>query len=233
MLVARVPADDRPGRPPTGPSPTGGPGGAPRPEAPLRLDELSRPMSKEQRAERRRQQRIQQRVKTASLVIIAVVLLGAIPGFLIVRDWTRDPVFNELDALSLPAWAAGEHTDAYSGSRLCIGTCRFRERTWQSEKAPDETQKAYDQALKEGGWRPRTEGVCPAPTDGIPTCWHRDEYVLDMWVRAPICETGPARPTLAPSPGSTPGRLPEAKKCPGSLVTVKVSNAVSYHPNAG
>ena len=53
-----------------------------------------------------------------------------------------------------------------------------------------------------------------------------------MWVRAPVCEEPPARPTAspaakAPSAGATPA-------CPGAYVTVKVFNAVSYNPgNAG
>jgi hypothetical protein len=180
--------------------------------------------------------RVAQRVKTLSLVLMAVLLLVAVPLYLFVRSASQDPVFNALDDLALPGWAAGTYTDAYSGSRLCIKACRFRERTWQSEKPPDDTQVAYDKALRGAGWRPRADGACPSMGEGgVASCWHRDEYVLDMWVRAPVCEEPPARPTTSPSPGAvvTPG-LPVAPKCPGSLVTVKVFNAVSYNPsNAG
>ena len=184
------------------------------------------------RTELRRQARVAQRVKTLSLVVIAVLLLGAVPIYLFVRSVTQDPVFNALDSLSLPTWAAGHHTDAYTGSRLCIKECRFRERTWQSERPPDETHAAFAAALTKDGWRPRTEGVCPAYPDGIPSCWHKDEYVLDMWVRAPVCEEPPARPTASPAAkASSAGATPA---CPGAYVTVKVFNAVSYNPgNAG
>ncbi len=28
------------------------------------------------------------------------------------------------------------------------------------------------------------------------TCWKKDEYVMDMWVRAPICDVPPPRPSI-------------------------------------
>jgi integrin beta 3 len=180
------------------------------------------------RTELRRQARVAQRAKVMSLVVIAVLLLGAIPIYLFVRTVTQDPVFNALDSLGLPTWAAGPHTDAYTGSRLCIKECRFRERTWQSERPPDETHLAYATALTDAGWRARTEGACPAYAEGIPSCWHKDEYVLDMWVRAPVCDEPPARPTSTPAAGQT---VPATPRCPGSYVTVKVFNAVSYDPS--
>ena len=52
----------------------------------------------------------------------------------------------------------------------------------------------------------QAEGV-----DGIETCWQRDEYVLDLWVRAAVCDVKNARPTVNPSqPAASPGK-PTAK----------------------
>ena len=130
---------------------------------------------------------------------------------------------HALDALPLPDWAAGQHDDARSGNRWCIKECRFRERTWQSARGPDDTQVAYVAALTKAGWRPRTEGTCPTYDDGIASCWHRDEYIMDLWVRAPVC--APTRPTAGAAGSTDP-----ADACAGSLATVKVYNAVSYRP---
>jgi len=173
----------------------------------------------------RRQARAAQQLKMLTLALVALVVLGAIPLYLGVRAATQDPVFEGLNALNLPDWADGEHTDASDGSRWCVKRCRFRERTWQSARAPDETQVAYDRALREAGWRPRTTD-CPTATEGAMTCWHRDEYLLDMWVRAPICETPPPRPTASATPGANPPS--QAPACPGALVTVKVQNSSDY-----
>jgi len=77
-------------------------------------------------------------------------------------------------------------------------------------------------------------GICPTAEEGVVTCWFHDEYLLDMWVRAPICITPPVRPTLSPQPApSSPGATPAAPgegppACPGALVTVKVFNSVGY-----
>jgi hypothetical protein len=211
-----------------------GPGGAPlAPPSPV--------VAAKKRAELRRQLRLAQRLKTMTLSAVVLLLLAAYPMFLAARQVSLDPVFVGLNSLELPDWAAGKATDASGGSRWCIGRCRFRERTWQSARPPDETLAAYQSALHDAGWRPRLTGICPTAQDGVVTCWYHDEYMLDMWVRAPICNTPPVRPTLAPtrtpartspSPGAEvttpPAEAPSA--CPGALVTVKVFNSVGYAP---
>jgi len=186
------------------------------------------------KAELRRQLRLAQRLKTMTLSAVVLMLLAAYPMFLVARQASLDPVFVGLDALELPSWARGEKSDASGGSRWCIGRCRFRERTWQSARPPEETQTAYQSALHGAGWRPRVGGICPTAEEGVVTCWFHDEYLLDMWVRAPICITPPVRPTLSPQPApSSPGATPAAPgegppACPGALVTVKVFNSVGY-----
>ena len=183
------------------------------------------------RAEMRRHLRTAQQLKSATLVLVAILLLAAYPAYLFTRSLTQDPVFGELDGLDLPSWAAVQHDDSFSGSRWCIQQCRYRERTWVSDKAPADTNTAYVDALNAAGWRVRTNGVCPTVDEGIATCWQRDAYVMDMWVRAPVCNVSPARPTTGPTPSPTASPLPAADDtCAAALVTVKVFNAIDYHP---
>jgi hypothetical protein len=184
------------------------------------------------RAEIKRQLRVAQQLKVATLLIVAMLLLAAYPVYLFIRSGTQDQVFGHLDSLDLPSWAATRHEDAAQGSRWCIGECRFHSRTWASERAPDETNSAYVTALEGAGWRPRTEGGCPLAVEGIASCWKRDEYVMDMWVRAPVCDVPPPRPTISANPkaSTTSGTTEreESTACPGALVTMQIYNAISY-----
>jgi hypothetical protein len=182
------------------------------------------------RAEIRKHLRIQQQLKSGTLVLVALLLLAAYPIYLFTRSVAEDPVVSELNALDLPGWAAIKHDDAASGSRWCIDQCRFRKRTWVSERKPDETNDAYVTALTDAGWRPRTDGNCPQVADGVASCWQRDEYVMDMWIRAPICDVPPPRPSItvavpSPDPSVAPAASP-TEPCPGALVTVEVRNAI-------
>jgi len=161
--------------------------------------------------------------------VVALLLLAAYPVFLFTRSIAQDPVLGQLDGLNLPSWANVQHSDVFSGSRWCIDQCRYRERTWVSQHDPQETNKVYVDALGAAGWRPRTDGVCPSVSDGLATCWKRDAYVMDMWVRAPICDLPPPRPVTSASPGATPAAPPPAAPgCPGALVTMRVWNAIDY-----
>ena len=164
-----------------------------------------------------------------------LALLGAVPLFLGVRAAARDPVFAGLDSLRLPTWAARIPVDEAHGSRWCIKQCRLRERTWQSERGPEETAAAYEKALRSAGWVPWLTPSCPAEgVEGYDTCWQRDEYVLDLWTRDAPCDLA----NVAPAPGTSPsapdpnvsqpiptptGSEPPAT-CTGSLVTAKVAN---------
>jgi len=183
------------------------------------------------RAEIRKQLRIAQQLKVGTLMLVAVLLLAAYPVYLFTREVAQDPVIGQLDALDLPAWADLQHEDAASGSRWCIKECRFRERTWASGRLPEETEKQYEDSLGAAGWRPRTVGDCPQVEEGAATCWKRDEYVMDMWVRAPICDIPPPRPGVSTGPSGSPAvadtPAPSAT-CPGALVTMKVFNAIDY-----
>jgi hypothetical protein len=178
----------------------------------------------------------------ATLSLIVAVVLGAPVGFLAIRGATRDPVFADLDAMNLPTWASLKHQDEASGSRWCIRECRFRERTWESARTPDQTAVAFEKALRGDGWVSWKAPGCPAEgIEGYDTCWQRDEYVLDLWVREPVCDVKPVRPTVGPVPGASAVPAPGASVgasgqpsagtapgCPGSIATAKVFNRIAF-----
>ena len=162
--------------------------------------------------------------------MVLLALLGAVPLFLGVRAAARDPVFAGLDSLRLPTWAARIPVDEAHGSRWCIKQCRLRERTWQSERGPEETAAAYEKALRSAGWVPWLTPSCPAEgVEGYDTCWQRDEYALDLWTRQPPCYARTARPTdpaVVPSTAAS-GQPPAPPGCEGSVVTARVYNRVA------
>lgn len=177
----------------------------------------------------RRQLREQRRLRIAALGIVVLLLLGAVPLFLAIRSATSDPVFRSLDSLSVPGWAAVETTDGVSGSRWCFIECRFRERITRSERGPEETAQAYERALTEDGWRPWKVAYCPEqPVEGRYSCWRRDELTLDLWVRQPPCAADPERnrPSVAPSGAEGAPEPATEQECSGSVVSVKVRNAI-------
>lgn len=155
-------------------------------------------------------------------MLASLLVLGALPLYFGIRAVTRDPVFNALDALDVPDWAATEVADGVSGSRWCLIECRFRERVITSERHWEETAGVYRRALAEAGWRPWQVALCPADeeVEGDYTCWRRDELTLDLWVRPPACVADIGLPTT--EPGST-----DTAECDGSLVSVKVRNAIA------
>ncbi|MEV1290541.1 hypothetical protein [Micromonospora sp. NPDC049679] len=173
--------------------------------------------------------REQRRLRTLALVMVSLLILGALPLYFGIRAATRDPVFNALDGLSVPAWAAVQTDDKVNGSRWCLIECRFRERTAESEKAPEETAQVYEKALAGAGWQPWKAALCPGqPVEGHYTCWKRDELTLDLWVRQPSCVEDPLRlrPTVGPT-GAPATPAPGAEdQCEGALVSVKVRNAI-------
>jgi hypothetical protein len=187
------------------------------------------------RSELRKQLRAKRRLRVITLVSLSVVVLGLLPLLFGIRASTRDPVFTSIDALDLPAWAATGVQDQSSGSRWCFLECRFRERTAQSQRSFAETGKVYSAALTEAGWQRWKVNGCPdqpiRPQDGTYTCWRRDEFTLDLWVRLPECAVDAIAqqdPAALPTPGAD-GIVPTAdpKKCVGSTVSLKVQNAIT------
>ncbi len=155
------------------------------------------PRGRTARLELRRQLRQVQRLRLATLALVTLVLLGALPAFIVIRSVTRDPGAKALETLAVPAWAEQAPQDHSIGSRWCLGTCRVRERTSRSARTPDQTQAAYATALRTAGWRAWPVVGCP-PRDvpGEYTCWRHDEYTLDLWVRSPKCDGAGCPPAV-------------------------------------
>ncbi|TCB95399.1 hypothetical protein E0H26_20360 [Micromonospora zingiberis] len=173
----------------------------------------------------RRQGAGNQRLRAIVLAVVSVLLLGAVPAFFGLRAEDRDPVFASLDELDVPAWAAVDPVDDVSGSRWCLLDCRLRERTVNSERPPEDTAQVYESALSQDGWQPWKPAYCPEQEEkGSYTCWRRDELTLDLWVRPPTC----VPPPVDGEPAVVPSLDPEtaAEECTGSLVSVKVRNAI-------
>jgi hypothetical protein len=180
--------------------------------------------------ELRTKMRTQRRLRVVTLLSLAVVVLVVLPAFFGLRSATSDPMFGSLDSLSVPAWAAKQVQDNGSGSRWCFMDCRFREREAQSDKPFKETTAAYTAALTSAGWHSWKVSECPEteiPADqGTYSCWKRDEFTLDLWVRLPECavdQVAAQDPAALPSTAPTPS----TKKCVGSTVSIKVQNAIS------
>jgi len=186
------------------------------------------------RSELRRQLREAQRMRQITLVAVVLLVLGAYPLYLATQVASRDPVFNALDTLDVPDWADGAPTDVVFGSRWCIKECRFRERTLESQRSPDETAQAYEKALRDGGWQPWAVEGCPTDLPGHYTCWTRDEYTLDLYVRDPACADDPLRrrPTVAPNRTPTQQASP-VEVCEGAAVTLKVRNRIDDERGRG
>ncbi|WP_239162372.1 hypothetical protein [Paractinoplanes rishiriensis] len=183
--------------------------------------------------ELRNQMRSKRQLRVVTLLSIAVVVLVVLPAFFGLRSATKDPVFSSLDALDVPAWAAQEAVDQGSGSRWCFFECRFRERITQSEQPFKETTRAYSDALRAAGWQPWTVGACPetpvAADQGTYSCWKRDEFTLDLWVRLPECAVDQVA-AQDPAAAGLQSTAPEpTAECVGSTVSIKVQNAI-YDP---
>jgi integrin beta 3 len=184
------------------------------------------------RSELRKQMREQQRLRMLTLVAVVVTVLGALPLFLLVQAATRDPVFTSLDALNVPGWAASAHSDEVGGSQWCVLECRYRERDVQSQKTPDETNTVYVAALQEAGWQRWRVADCPSQSadqkiEGHYTCWRKDEYTLDLWVRGKPCTDELLRNRPTGAADAAGASAAPGTDCSGSLVSFKVYNAVA------
>ncbi|SNY56123.1 hypothetical protein [Paractinoplanes atraurantiacus] len=169
--------------------------------------------------------RTQRRLRVVTLVSLAAVVLLVLPAFFGLRAAGNDPVFGSLNALDVPSWAAEKVDDQSSGSRWCFMDCTFRERIAQSAKPFQETTQAYTAALSAAGWQPWKVAECPeqpvGKDDGTYSCWKRDEFTLDLWVRLPECQVDQV---AAQETGTEPV---DPKNCTGSTVSIKVQNAIA------
>ncbi|WP_433294990.1 hypothetical protein ACQP2F_34580 [Actinoplanes sp. CA-030573] len=180
--------------------------------------------------ELRNKMRNRRQLRVVTLLSLAVVVLVVLPALFGLRSASKDPVFSSLDSLDVPSWASQQVEDNGSGSRWCFLDCRFREREAQSAKSFKETTAAYTSALQSAGWTSWKVGECPevpvAADQGTYSCWKRDEFTLDLWVRLPECavdQVAAQDPAALPSTAATPS----TKKCVGSTVSIKVQNAIT------
>ncbi|MFI5496222.1 hypothetical protein [Actinoplanes sp. NPDC051859] len=184
------------------------------------------------RSELRNQMRAKRRLRVVTLLSLSVLVLGLLPLVFGVRSAFQDPVFQSLDALQVPGWAGRDVDDQSDGSRWCFLDCRFRERTAQSERPFEETSQTYAAALQSAGWKARAGQCTDQPgMQGKYTCWTRDEFTLDLYVRQPECAVDAVAkrdPAVVPSTGPDGTVVtPDPAKCVGSTVTIKVQNAVT------
>jgi hypothetical protein len=176
--------------------------------------------------------RTQRRLRVAALMALNVIVLVGLPVIFLLRSASTDPVYASLNQLSVPAWADKQVADQSSGSSWCHLECELRERTVQSEKAIDETAVAYTSALTSAGWTTRSGECAEQPeVTGKYTCWQRDEFTLDLWVKEPECKVDQVAaqdPAMLPSlgPDGVPD-IPDPSKCTGSTVSIKVQTAFS------
>ncbi|MEV6633467.1 hypothetical protein AB0M54_22240 [Actinoplanes sp. NPDC051470] len=177
--------------------------------------------------------RSQRRLRVGALIAASIVALILLPALVVFRSISTDPVYASLDSLDLPSWATTRVDDRSTGSRWCLEECKFRERTVQSAQETDPTAKAYTAALTSAGWQPWKVESCPDQpiSDGKYSCWRRDEFTLDLWVRRPDCAVDAAAaqdpdapPSLGPD-GVVPTGPP--KGCKGSTVSIKVQAAIA------
>lgn len=197
------------------------------------------------RSEVRRQLREQQRLRMWTLILLVVAVVGALPFYFVLRAATQDPVITSLDALSVPSWAVLNKTDNITGSRWCVLDCRYRERTAESNRPITETAKVYREALLAAGWSQMTHvpGCEPVQEqDSDHSCWRRDEFTLDLSVNEPACmqealrkrpridvtpsATPSASESASPGASPTPSSTAPADDCVGSVVQIKVFNAI-------
>jgi hypothetical protein len=213
------------------------------------------------RAEFRKHLKVQQQLKVITLVLVALLLLAAYPIYLFTQAVTADPVYRDLDGLSLPDWAMYEHADAPPvGSRWCIGECRSRSRTYASERQPQETHEAFKAALVDADWRRRAEPGCPVvegggnpaggeatgdpstdgtggsagPLDGqIEDGTFRSCWVKDEYVLVlHVYVPICDAPPPRENAGTGTDVAPTRPVCPAAYATLKVYNAVDYRPAA-
>lgn len=179
-------------------------------------------------------------MRAAALAMVVLLVLGAPMIYFGILFATRDPVLNSLDRLQVPSWAAQSPEDRIiSGSRWCFIDCRFRQRNLVSEGETAETTEVYQAALRDAGWlRWEVEGCPQVEVDGDYSCWTRDEYTLDLWVRPPDCAYDPLnqRPDPGagedgsedePADGTPPAGTDPQDDCSGSVVEIKMQNRVA------
>ncbi len=169
-------------------------------------------------------------------MVAVLALLLVLPVALLVRQRLADPLAGQLDALGVPAAVDLHHADDHGQSPYCVDTCAWLKRIYQSGQPAQQTDTVFRSALTAHGWR-TAKGTCPKPADGSYSCWQRDQYVLDLWVRPANCDSSAYHPLPVPSesvppaegdvePSAEPSPTgPASAQCPTAQASVQLANA--------
>ncbi len=128
---------------------------------------------------------MQQRRATRIVIGAVLALLLVLPMALLIRARLGNPLSDQLDGLSLPAAVDLHHVDTGGQSVYCVHQCAWLKRTYQSGQPVEQTDAVFRAALTAHGWQ-AAEGTCPKQSAGSYSCWQRDQYVLDLWVRTTL-----------------------------------------------
>ena len=184
------------------------------------------------RAEIRQHLRIAQQLKVGTLILVAFLMLAAYPVYLFTREVAPGPGHRRA-GLARPAGLGG-HAAHRRGQRQPLVHQRMPVPPADlgvRAAAGRDPGAVRDRAARRRLAAPDRGRMRPGATRASATCWKRDEYVMDMWVRAPICDIPPPRPAIAPAPGATAERRHRNRRratCPGALVTMRVFNSIAY-----
>jgi hypothetical protein len=228
--VSAAPVSGGPGRAGRGAVPPG-----PPPPRPPDVDDFYEPEADEGGA--RVPASAQERQRARLTVVAAVVaLLLVLPAVLLLWQRSGDPLAGQLDELSVPAAVNLHHSDDSGNSAYCVHSCAWLKRIYQSGQSADRTDAVFKGALISHGWQ-KADGKCPKPADGSYSCWQRDQYVLDLWVRPADCGSSAANPLPVPSESVPPGEGdaapsagpspsgPATAQCPAAQASLQVANA--------
>jgi hypothetical protein len=168
-----------------------------------------------------------------AVLAVVVVLIGAVPAFLLIAENSGNPDFAAIDKLNVPSWAVAQPVDHTSGNRWCLSACLKSERTVASTHSVAETATAYTTALRAGGWTPAPANACPPGAKGVAqSCWVLDREQMNVLVTASAC-AGPPPPSTEPGladPSTPSTRASPPAGCAPTMVSISVFDRIDLRP---
>jgi hypothetical protein len=168
-----------------------------------------------------------------AVLALVVVLIGAVPAFLLLAESSGNPDFTAINKLNVPSWAAAQPVDHTSGNRWCLSACLKSERTVGSTHSVAETAAAYTTALRAGGWTPAPATACPPAAKGVAqSCWVLDRDQMNVLVTASAC-AAPPPPATEPGlvdPATPSTRASPSAGCAPTMVSISVFDRIDLRP---
>jgi hypothetical protein len=168
-----------------------------------------------------------------AVLAVVVLLIGAIPAYLILSASSSNPDLSRLDALSLPSWSTSHAVDQTSGNRFCLSSCMKSDRTTQSTRPVNETAAAYTSALRDAGWTPAPANACPPATKGeAQSCWVLDRHQLNVLITRSAC-AGPSAPPTEPGladPTGPSATMSVPSGCAPTTVNISIFDRIDIRP---